>query len=254
MASSVNTAPGITLDKVSLVLGQHPIFRDLSLHLNAGQWHSVLGRSGIGKSSLLRVIAGLQKPDKGTVFTDKGKTLSARIAYMAQDDGLLPWLTARQNIQLGPRLRGEALQGSDARVNELLQRVGLTQWADALPAVLSGGMRQRVALARTLLEEHDIVLMDEPFSRLDAITRDELQSLSFELLSGRTVLLVTHDPMEALRLSHVLHVLEPGSPTSIQSMPLTTLPPRQVDHHEITSLLPAVWQFMKSGERQSASA
>lgn len=243
----MNNPPGITLDKVCLVLGEHPVFHELSLQLEACQWHSLLGRSGIGKSSLLRVIAGLQKPDKGSVLTDNHEPVTNRIAYMAQDDGLLPWLTARQNIQLGPRLRAENLQDSNERVNELLERVGLTPWADALPAVLSGGMRQRVALARTLLDERDIVLMDEPFSRLDAITRDELQSLSFELLSGRTVLLVTHDPMEALRLSHVLHVLEPGAPTSIQSMPLTTLPPRPVDHGEITTLLPEVWQFMKSG-------
>ena len=243
----MSSAPGIKLDRVSLTLGKHPVFQDLSLHLQAGRWHSVLGRSGIGKSSLLRIIAGLQKPDKGSVLTDKGEPVSTHIAYMAQDDGLLPWLTARQNIQLGPRLRGENLQESTAQVSELLQRVGLTPWADALPAVLSGGMRQRVALARTLLEQRDIVLMDEPFSRLDAITRDELQTLSFELLSERTVLLVTHDPLEALRLSHVLHVLEPGSPTRIQSMPLATPPPRPVDHDEITAQLPSVWQFMKSG-------
>lgn len=244
----MNSAPGIQLDSVSLQLDQHPIFHDLSLQFEGGQWHSILGRSGIGKSSLLRVIAGLQHADSGTVCTGGGEGVSGRIAYMAQDDGLLPWLTTRQNIQLGPRLRGEHRQDTDQRVDELLQRVGLTQWADALPAVLSGGMRQRAALARTLLEERDIVLMDEPFSRLDAITRDELQSLSFELLRGRTVLLVTHDPMEALRLSQALHVLVPGSPTRIQSMTLATLPPRALDHDEITTLLPSVWQFMKSGE------
>ncbi|MGQ7847230.1 ABC transporter ATP-binding protein [Granulosicoccus sp. 3-233] len=247
-------SPGIALNKVSLNLGSHPIFQDLSLHLEAGKWHSLLGRSGIGKTSLLRIIAGLQQPDEGSVLTDAGKPVSSRIAYMAQDDGLLPWLTARQNIQLGPRLRGERLQDTDHRVSELLERVGLSSWADALPAVLSGGMRQRVALARTLLEHRDIVLMDEPFSRLDAITRDELQSLSFELLSGHTVLLVTHDPMEALRLSHALHVLEPGSPTRVQSMPLRTQPPRQLDHEEIASRLPAVWQFMKNGENRPVPA
>ncbi len=250
----MTNAAGITLDEVSLALGEHCVFQKLSVHLEGGQWHSVLGRSGIGKSSLLRIIAGLQQPDSGRVYSQTGEALRARIAYMAQDDGLLPWLTARQNVQLGPRLRAEKAQESDAQVDELLDKVGLSPWADALPAVLSGGMRQRVALARTLLEKRDIVLMDEPFSRLDAITRDELQGLSFELLQGRTVLLVTHDPMEALRLSHVLHVLEPGSPSSIQSMPLETQPQRAIDHAEIATLLPAVWQFMKDGRRTPVPA
>lgn len=238
---------GIALKSVSLTLDQHRVFDELCVQFTAGRWHSILGRSGIGKSSLLRLIAGLQAPDSGTLHSEPRTALASGVAYMAQDDGLLPWLTTRQNIQLGPRLRGEALQRTDERVNELIEQMGLSAWAEALPAALSGGMRQRVALARTLLEERPIVLMDEPFSRLDAITRDELQTLAFQRLTDRTVLLVTHDPMEALRLSHELHVLEPGAPSTLHSIKLKAEPPRPLDHAAVLKHLPEVWQLMKFG-------
>ena len=124
---------------------------------------------------------------------------------MAQQDLLLPWLTVRDNIMLGARLRGEA--GDPARAGELLALVGMQDHGETRPASLSGGMRQRVALARTLMEDRPVILMDEPFSALDAITRHQLQESAAKLLQGRTVLLVTHDPLEALRLGHRIHVM-----------------------------------------------
>ncbi len=120
-------------------------------------------------------------------------------------------------MTLGQRLRGEALGGTtETRARELLAQVGLAERAGDRPAQLSGGERQRVALARTLMEDRPVVLMDEPFSSLDAITRFELQALAAELLAGRTVLLVTHDPLEALRLGHRVQVMS-GSPARLDA-------------------------------------
>jgi putative hydroxymethylpyrimidine transport system ATP-binding protein len=142
---------------------------------------------------------------QGTVSDASGRSLAGQSAYMAQADLLVPWLRVRANIQLGARLRREPVD--EARTDELLRRVGLTAHIDKHPAALSGGMRQRVALARTLLEDRPIVLLDEPFGALDARTRAEMQELAHELLTGRTVLLVTHEPAEAARLADTIHLL-----------------------------------------------
>jgi putative hydroxymethylpyrimidine transport system ATP-binding protein len=119
----------------------------------------------------------------------------------------------QDNVTLGARLRGEPADREQAR--QLIARTGLTRQTSQLPATLSGGQRQRAALARTLMEDRPVVLMDEPFSALDAITRARLQALAATLLSGRTVLLVTHDPLEALRLGHRIHVMA-GQPVRIE--------------------------------------
>ena len=185
------------------------LFDGLELALERGRWTCLLGPSGVGKSSLLRVIAGLERLESGNLSVLGG----ASVAYMAQQDLLMPWLSALGNVSLGARLRGETPDRE--RALALLERVGLGAEADALPRTLSGGMRQRVALARTLMEDRPIVLMDEPFSALDAITRMRLQELASGLLAGRTVLLVTHDPLEALRLGERIYVMA-GRPASLQ--------------------------------------
>ncbi len=250
----MSQTPGIDLQSISLTLGQHRIFDQLTLHFETGQWHSILGRSGTGKSCLLRMVAGLQKPDCGSISNFNDQPVSQQVAYMAQDDGLLPWLSTLENVQLGSRLRGQRNAASRQRALELLQRVGLAEWANALPAVLSGGMRQRIALARTLFENQPVVLMDEPFSRLDAITRDELQELAFKLLSNRTVLLVTHDPLEALRLSHEVHVLNPHLPSSVYTIRLPTPPLRAIEDASVIAYLPEVWHQLKSNAPQVENA
>ena len=184
------------------------LFDHLELTLPAGQWTSVLGASGVGKTTLLRLIVGLERgrSDVSLRCTDD-LPLAGRAAYMAQQDLLLPWLPVIDNVMLGARLRGEATGALRTRAEALLSAVGLEANAGDIPAKLSGGMRQRAALARTLLEARPVVLMDEPFSALDSITRIKLQELAARLLAGKTVLLVTHDPMEALRLSHQIYVL-----------------------------------------------
>ncbi len=210
--------PDILVRASRLAFGRRVVFDGLTLRLKAGRWTCLLGPSGVGKSSLLRLIAGLL-PGSGDSLAAcaDGRPLGGRIAYMAQEDLLLPWLDVLGNVTFGHRLRREKRSGDlRDRALSLLERVGLQgRWADR-PDTLSGGMRQRVALVRTVLENRPLVLMDEPFSALDAITRVRLQDLFAELLRGRTVLLVTHDPLEALRLGHRIHVLA-GSPASLGS-------------------------------------
>jgi putative hydroxymethylpyrimidine transport system ATP-binding protein len=191
------------------------LFRDLDFALQGGAWTCLLGPSGVGKSSLLRLIAGLAPLDRGEVRCSDGGPLAGRLAWMGQQDDLLPWLSVQGNVTLGARLRGEPADPEQAR--DLLARVGLARQADQLPATLSGGERQRAALARTLMEDRPVVLMDEPFSALDAITRARLQALAARLLAGRTVLLVTHDPLEALRLGHRIQVMT-GQPARIEGV------------------------------------
>lgn len=160
-----------------------------------------------------------------------GLPIAGRIAYMGQKDLLYPWLSVEDNVALGSRLRGEA--PDRAWTAHLLERVGLAAHSRSLPAALSGGMRQRAAIARTLYERQPIVLMDEPFSALDAITRAEIQSLAAELLAQNTVLLITHDPMEACRLSHRLLVLSPWPLGLDDTHRISGQPPRAPDDADL---------------------
>ena len=201
-------APSLPVHAAGLAFEENVLFKEVDLDLPGGSTTCLLGPSGVGKTSLLRLIANLAHGARGRVTDDRGRSVEGRIAYMAQQDLLLPWCSVLDNLLLGPRLRGEPTVGAaEARARELLARVRLAESAAARPAQLSGGMRQRVALARTLMERRPIVLMDEPFSALDAITRYEVQAMAAHLLAGCTVLLVTHDPLEALRLGHRVLVM-----------------------------------------------
>ncbi len=207
-------SPGARLAGSARIAGR-PLFGPLTLDLAPGCWTCLLGASGAGKSTLLRLLADLPTGvafDGEIAATDR-RPLHGRVAYMAQTDLLLPWLDLTGNVTLGARLRGDA--PDPARARALLDRVGLGPRAAARPRTLSGGERQRAALARTLMEDRPIVLLDEPFSALDARTRAEMQELAAELLAGRTVLLVTHDPAEAARLGQRLLLLISGGLTEI---------------------------------------
>jgi putative hydroxymethylpyrimidine transport system ATP-binding protein len=218
----------VLVERASLTYDGTSLFRDLTFRLEAGIWTCLLGPSGVGKSSLIRLIAGLAPIKSGTVRCSDGRPLAGRLAWMAQQDSLLPWLSVLGNVTLGARMRGE--EPDRTRALKLLDQVGLTEKANHLPATLSGGQRQRTALARTLMEDRPLVLMDEPFSALDAITRARLQALAATLLAGRTVLLVTHDPLEALRLGHRIHIMA-GSPARIET-PIQPDGPTPRDLHD----------------------
>ncbi|MCY9828997.1 ABC transporter ATP-binding protein [Vibrio chagasii] len=234
---SVNTV-GVQLSNATLRYrdSEHATLSGLSLSLNAGKWTVLLGRSGCGKTTVLRYLAGLLDDKvewQGTLATSDELPLTDRIAYMAQQDLLLPWLSVIDNVCLSYRFQNSADKHQNIehknQALELLTSVGLADYADAMPDQLSGGMRQRVALARTLMQDKPVVLMDEPFSALDAVTRHKLQSLACELLRDKTVVLITHDPQEAVRLADNLYVLQ-GTPASAHSLSvLHTSTPRVLD-------------------------
>lgn len=234
----------IQLSDFSLSYPGRPLLRGINLGVAAGQWLCLLGRSGCGKSTLLKAIAGIEHgaTQSGTVilrsasdtqhFLENSNDLDStqtnrviasghcasidhpKVAYMAQQDALLPWLSLLENVQFPLRLKRSRSISSAQQAQALLDRVGLADHAHKKPYQLSGGQRQRVALARTLMMDATIVLMDEPFSALDAITRLELQALAVELLQDKTVFLITHDPIEAIRLADEIYVIRNHSLTS----------------------------------------
>lgn len=219
----------VKLEGVASINGT-PLFGPLSLTVQAGGWTCLLGPSGVGKSTLLRLIAGLEvgADFTGFVTASDGAPVAPRVAYMAQEDLLLPWASLRRNAGLGARLRGEREDRENkAKVDRLLAQVGLAALADRKPHAVSGGQRQRAALARTLMEEKAIILLDEPFSALDARTRADMQDLAHRLLAGKTVLLVTHDPAEAARLGDQILILTETGLRMISPPPSNA--PRDVD-------------------------
>lgn len=227
------SAPGLLLQQVSVGFDGRDVLRGLDLDLTGGTLTAVLGRSGVGKSTLLRRIAGLVEGG-GTVSASDGQVLPQRVSFMGQSDLLMPWLTVAGNAALGARLRGERVDAR--RLGEVLQAVRLTGHEQKRPAELSGGMRQRAALARTLMEDRPVVLMDEPFSAVDALTRIRLQDLAARLLKGRTVLLVTHDPWEAIRMADRVVVLA-GDPAGLAfDRRPEGMAPRQPDTPEALAL------------------
>lgn len=224
-------SPTVIVNNASLCYQDKVLFDQLNFHLAAGQTTCLLGTSGIGKSRFLQLIAGLNTTS-ATVTTSDQKGLIGRLTYMPQTHALLPWLTILDNVVLGYRLRRENKPYLQAR--ELLHKLGLSGAIEKYPAQLSGGMQQRAALARVLLEKRPIVLMDEPFSALDSITRYYLQELTANTLKDHTVLLVTHDPLEALRLGHHIAIMS-GEPAKIKyiNCKFIDLPPRSLHNDEL---------------------
>ncbi|WJS85039.1 ATP-binding cassette domain-containing protein [Paracoccus sp. TOH] len=241
-------------------VGGAPLFAPVDLRLDGAGWTCLLGPSGVGKSTILRLIAGLET---GARFQGE-VTRDQPVALMAQDPGLIPWLDVTGNVTLGARLRGTLRASSlpqypggrrgspvdgtprrgteppadpAARAAALIAAVGLADRAHHLPANLSGGQRQRAALARTLFEDRPLVLLDEPFSALDARTRAQMQDLAARLLEGRTVLLVTHDPAEAARLGdRILLLREQGLSEWPVPIPRPQAAARPYDAPEVLAL------------------
>ena len=183
---------------------------DVDVVLQPNEFVSLIGPSGCGKSTLFNVIAGLLVPDHGYVKLD-GEDIVGRpgsVAYMMQRDLLLPWRTILDNVVLGPELAGKSLTKTRAEARSLLRRFGLEGFENAYPASLSGGMRQRAALLRTILCENSVILLDEPFGALDALTRASMHEwlLGIQRDFERTMILITHDPDEAIYLSHRVYV------------------------------------------------
>ncbi|MFM8998443.1 MAG: ABC transporter ATP-binding protein [Candidatus Limnocylindrus sp.] len=210
---------------------QQEVITSLDLTVRPGEFVTVVGASGCGKSTLLNILAGLDQPTQGNVLV-RGK-----VALMFQDATLLPWLTAIQNIKLALQLQGLREPARTARAAELLELVRLGEAMHKRPHELSGGMKQRVALARCLAQDASIVLMDEPLGALDAMTRDhlhdEIESLTAD--HGLTVVFVTHNMREAVRLGDRV-VLMGSNPGRIIHEEVVGLPrPRVIDSSEIAT-------------------
>ncbi|MBX3709778.1 MAG: ABC transporter ATP-binding protein [Gammaproteobacteria bacterium] len=244
----VVNVPTITINHASLSYSNKCIFSGIHLELTAGRWAGLLGPSGVGKSSLLRMIAGLTTPQEeshGNILTNNEIPINQQIAYMAQTDLLLPWLNVLENVTLSLKLRRHTKYSRAAQIEKaksLLDKVGLTKAIHLYPQQLSGGMRQRAALVRTLVEDKPVVLMDEPFSALDAITRYKLHELAVELLGNKTVLFITHDPTEALRLAHDIYLMQ-GQPAVVKivATPSSSIP-RELTDPEVISLQALLFQ------------
>ncbi|MCQ6274458.1 ABC transporter ATP-binding protein [Bacillus sp. V3B] len=230
---------------------------DISLKVEEGEFVSFLGPSGCGKTTLLSIIAGLLQPTEGLVILE-GKSTSRDakdIGYMLQQDYLFPWKTIEENILLGLKLSKHLTKEKKIYTINLLGKMGLTGVENQYPKQLSGGMRQRVALIRTLATEPKLLMLDEPFSALDFQTKLHLEDLVFETLKSfhKTAILVTHDIGEAIAMSDRVFLLSarPGKlyKTFIIPDELRHLPPFQARNHEIfPSLFQTIWKELESLE------
>ena len=207
--------------------GSVDVLEGVDLHVSEGEFVGIIGPSSCGKSTLLNVAAGLEQPDAGSVHLD-GTLVENRlglVGYMLQKDLLMPWRTILDNVILGLEIKGIRRKDAKARAMELLDTFGLRGFEGQYPYSLSGGMRQRAAFLRTVLVSQDVMLLDEPFGALDAITRSRMQEWLMELWTslGRTIVLVTHDVDEALLLSDRVYVLT-GRPGRVKSVINVDLP------------------------------
>ncbi|GLO61644.1 ABC transporter ATP-binding protein [Vibrio sp. MACH09] len=216
------------------------VIANLNMQLSANSWSCILGRSGCGKSTLLRYLAGLLDDkiewngeirllsNSSENTPHENRHIKPEFAYMAQQDLLLPWLNVFDNVCLHIGLaHRQPNQREKQLALSLIEQVELSDHIDKLPQQLSGGMRQRVALARTLMQDKPVVLMDEPFSALDAVTRHKLQNLSARLLKNKTVVLITHDPQEALRLGEQIYIMRGTPAEAIRLTPPNATIPRE---------------------------
>jgi sulfonate transport system ATP-binding protein len=235
----VKARGAVQVNELTKQFGQHRVLDDLNLNVGAGEFVSLLGRSGSGKSTLLRILAGLDKEVSGDF------EIPTTVSMAFQEPRLLPWRTVGENVWLG-------LQAPDRRevASRALDEVGLSEKEEAWPLTLSGGQAQRVSLARALVREPDLLLLDEPFGALDALTRLSMHGLVERLWRHHqpTVLLVTHDIDEALALSDRVLVLDAGH--IVSEYPLPAERPR--DHGELAPLRSRVMNDLGVVEHHAA--
>jgi NitT/TauT family transport system ATP-binding protein len=230
---------------------------EISLHVEEGEFVSFLGPSGCGKTTLLSIIAGLIKPTQGTILLESKPItgLKNQIGYMLQQDYLFPWKTIEENILIGLKLSKQLNEQTKSAALDLLNQMGLSGIEKQLPKQLSGGMRQRAALVRTLATEPKLLMLDEPFSALDYQTKLRLEDLVSNTLDsfGKTAILVTHDIGEAIAMSDrvVLFSPSPGKIHKIFEMPdeLRNLSPFKARNHEaFSSIFQKIWKELDSLE------
>ncbi|HEX8917565.1 MAG TPA: ABC transporter ATP-binding protein [Chloroflexota bacterium] len=206
--------------------------RDVSMTVGAGEFCAVVGPSGCGKSTTLTLISGLEPPSAGdvTVFGRPVRGIDSDVGFMFQTDAVFPWKSVLDNVAVGPRFRGAKKSEARDRARDWIQRVGLSGFEQHYPHQLSGGMRKRVALAQTLINEPRILLMDEPFSALDVQTRALMENELLNLWSttSASVVFVTHDLEEAISLADRVCVITAGPGTVKGNYPIDLPRPRNV--------------------------
>jgi NitT/TauT family transport system ATP-binding protein len=254
-ANGETTAPPVRLSGVSKRYGDAATgvvaLQDISLDVAPGEFVCLLGASGCGKTTLLNLVAGLDRPSVGTVEVPAGgggAGAPTPVAMLFQDSALFPWLTVTANVELPLRLRGVGKAERRATATDLLERVHLGGSGTKRPHELSGGMRQRVALARVLAQDAGLLLMDEPFGALDAITRDLLHDELESLWLDRrfTILFVTHNVREAARLGDRIVLLTSRPGRVAATFPVDLARPRRIDSSEIATLSATVTDQLRA--------
>jgi NitT/TauT family transport system ATP-binding protein len=233
--------------------GGYTAIRDVDLTVGRGQFVTVVGPTGCGKSTTLSLISGLQPATAGQVVVDGTPVtgIPQGLGYMFQNDAVLPWRSVLDNIAAGPRYRGTPKAEARELARDWVRRVGLGGFEGYHPHQLSGGMRKRVALAQTLINEPSILLMDEPFGALDVQTREHMQDLLLELWSGTgaAVVFVTHDLTEAIALADRVVVMTAGPATVKATVPVSLQRPRRVEEirltPEFTDLYRSIWESLR---------
>lgn len=223
--------PELTFEDVSFAYGGSAVFREFTLSVEQGEFVTVLGPSGVGKSTLFRLIAGLEHPDKGRILLSGQATENrlGKIGYMPQQDLLLPWRTIMENGLLPLEIQGVSRKEAKKQVQAYIGKFGLNGTEHQYPHELSGGMRQRVSFLRAYLGGNDVILLDEPFSALDSFTRFAMQEWLLEQWCDvkKTIIFITHDIEEAVFLSDRILLLNEQPVTgTCESVPVTLPRPR----------------------------
>ncbi len=252
--------PAIELDGVTKRFttpsgSTYTALRDLDLRVAPGEFCAVVGPTGCGKSTTLTLISGLERPTLGTVRVhgDQVSGIPPGVGLMFQTDAVLPWKSVLDNVATGPRFRGTPKSKANAAARDWLRRVGLAGFEDRFPHQLSGGMRKRVALAQSLINEPRVLLMDEPFSALDVQTRAKMSNELLELwdLTQPAVVFVTHDLEEAIALADKVVVLTAGPGGTVKAAYKIDLPrPRVVQEirfeQHFVDLYQQIWEALRS--------
>ena len=230
------------LKNVSLKYNGKFLFKDISLPFKKGSWVSILGESGVGKSTLISIIAGIGNFGHITGIVNN----DFKVAWMGQEDLLYPWLNVLDNILLPITLKNKKPTTDEInKAKRLLNKVGIKNKLNQYPNQLSGGQKQRVALVRTLMIDADLILMDEPFSALDAMTKRDCQNLFYEMFTDKTVVMVTHDVMESTRLSDEVFVMIGEAPYLKKGVSLKQPAPRNFNSDESIQASKKLWQMLE---------
>lgn len=226
-----------------------PVLNDVSFKVRQGEIVCLLGRSGCGKTTLLKMLAGFLRPDGGSIKLAGEEVVKPGPdrCVIFQEDALFPWLSVRENIAFGLANSGVARKKQKEEAERFIDLVGLSGFGDYLPAEISGGMKQRVALARVLIMQPQVLLLDEPFAALDAQTREEMQNLLLGLCRrlGHTVLFVTHDVEEAVLMADKILLLDKSRLGVGANIPVTLERPRSRQDSAFTSLCGDVMSLLK---------